>query len=84
MGGAHESYEITLIHTPEPLRLDSFGNVVDGGGGYLTVTGRRRGRTSCHERFVFTPAYLLIAKLNASTEIVLRKVGDRIDVVALR
>jgi hypothetical protein len=84
LGGAHERYEISIVHSRGPVRLDAFGNVVSGGGGYLTVTGRRCGGTSYHERFVFTPADLYIAKTNAPAEIVLRKVGDRIDVVALR
>jgi hypothetical protein len=84
LGGGHESYTITMVHSPAPLRLDAAGNVVGGGGGYLTVTGRQCGGTSYHERFVFTPADLAIAKSNAPTEVVLHKVGDRVDVVALR
>jgi hypothetical protein len=84
LGGAHEAYEISMVHSPAPARLDAYGNLASGGGGYLTVTGRRCGGTGYHERFVFTPADLYIAKTNAPTEVVLRKVGDRIDVVALR
>jgi hypothetical protein len=82
--GINETYEITLQHSREVVRVDAFGNTLNHGGGYLTVTGRHNGGTNYHERYVFTPRDLHIVKTNAPTEVVLRKVGDRIDVVELR
>jgi hypothetical protein len=50
----------------------------------LTVGGRNGGGTSYHQRFVYVPTRLYIRKTNAATDIVLRKHGDRIEVVELR
>ncbi len=50
----------------------------------MTVTGLHHGGTSYHERFVFTQHDLRIVKTNAATEVILRKTGDRIDVVELQ
>ena len=82
--GLTDDYVIEIVHADAPTEVDAFGNVTSGGGGYMTVTGARHGGTSYHERFVFTPKDLRIAKHAAPTEIVLRKVGTRIDVVELR
>ncbi len=82
--GLTDDYEVNIVHANSPTRLDSLGNVTGGGGGYLTVTGSRHGGTSYHERFVFTPVDLRIRKHAAPTELILRKVGDRIDVVGIR
>ena len=84
LGGPGETYEVTMSHSREVVRVDAFGNTVNRGGGYLVVTGRHRGGTNYHERFVFTPRDLHIVKTNAATEVALRKTGDRIDVVELR
>lgn len=84
LGKLGETYEVTLQHSREVVRTDAFGNTLNRGGGYLVVTGRHQGGTNYHERFVFTPRDLHITKENAPTAIVLRKAGDRIDVVELR
>lgn len=84
LGGIHQSYEITFYHSREVVRMDKLGNILNIGGSELVVTGREHVGTSYHERFVFTPRNLHISKSDAATEVILRKVGDRIDVVALR
>jgi hypothetical protein len=84
LGKLGETYEVTLQHSREVVRTDAFGNTLNHGGGYLVVTGRYRGGTNYHERFVFTPRDLHITKTNTTTGIVLRKAGDRIEVVELR
>jgi len=73
-----------IWHSREVVRVDAFGNTLNQGGGYLTVSGLHRGGTNYHERFVFTPRDLTIVKTNEATELVLHKTGDRIDVVELR
>lgn len=84
LGGLGETYQVTMRHSREVVRVDAFGNTLNQGGGYLTVTGLHRGGTTYHERFVFTPHDLKIVKTNEATEVVLHKTGDRIDVVELR
>ena len=84
LGGANETYEVSISHSKEVVRVDAFGNVLNRGGGYLVVTGRHRGGTNYHERFVFAPHDLHIVKTNAATDVVLHKTGDRIDIVELR
>ena len=84
LGKLGEAYEVKLQHSREVVRTDAFGNTLNRGGGYLVVTGRYGGGTNYHERFVFTPRDLHITKTNAPTDIVLRKAGDRVDVVELR
>jgi hypothetical protein len=54
-------------------------------GSYLVVSGKTSGGTSYHNRFVFVPERLYIKKdSGGSTDLVLRKDGDRIDMVELR
>jgi hypothetical protein len=54
-------------------------------GSYLVVSGKTSGGTSYHNRFVFVPARLYLEKNHGgSTEVVLRKDGDRVSVVDLR
>jgi hypothetical protein len=84
LGGLGETYQITMRHSREVVRVDAFGNTLNQGGGSLTVTGLHHGGTNYHERFDFTPHDLQIVKTNAATEVILRKTGDRIDVVELR
>jgi len=84
LGGEDQAYAIEMTPSVVPTRVDSFGNTSSGGRGYLTVTGKHRGGTSYHERFVFTPGRLRIEKERGATEVVLRKVADRIEVVALK
>jgi len=84
LGDLGETYEVTMHHSREVVRIDAFGNTLNQGGGYLVVTGLHHGGTSYHERFVFTPRDLHIVKTNAVTEVILRKTDNRIDVVELR
>ena len=84
LGDLDETYEITMHRSHEVVRLDELGNTLNRGGGYLVVTGHYRGGTNYHERFVFTPGDLHIVKTRAAAEVILRKAGDRIDVVELR
>jgi hypothetical protein len=51
---------------------------------YLVVSGQSSGGTSYHNRFVFVPKRLYLQKDGGATELVLKKEGDRISVVAVR
>jgi hypothetical protein len=52
---------------------------------YLVVSGQTSGGTSYHNRFIYVPRRLYIKKdQGGATELVLRKDGDRISVVAVR
>jgi hypothetical protein len=52
---------------------------------YLVVSGKTPGGTSYHNRYVFVPQRLYLRKEHGgSTELVLRKEADRINVVELR
>jgi hypothetical protein len=54
-------------------------------GSYLVVSGKTSGGTSYHNRFVFVPERLYVEKdQGGSTELVLRKQGDRVSVVEVR
>jgi hypothetical protein len=54
-------------------------------GSYLVVSGKTSGGTSYHNRFVFVPERLYLEKNHGgSTEVVLRKDGDRVSAVDLR
>jgi hypothetical protein len=62
----------------------------EGSGGsakwssYLVVSGKTSGGTSYHNRFVYVPKRLYVEKSGGPTELVLRRDGDRISVVAVR
>ncbi|MBL8524072.1 MAG: hypothetical protein JNN20_10310 [Betaproteobacteria bacterium] len=84
LGNFHEDYAIDIKQSKREVKVDMFGNISGPGGGYLVVTGRHRGGTNYYERFVFVPQDISIRKAGAPTEIVLRKAGDRIDLVELR
>lgn len=51
---------------------------------YLSVSGSRNGSTTCHLRTVVVLERLSIDKQGGTTEVVLRKNGQAIEVVALR
>jgi len=52
---------------------------------YLVVSGETPGGTSYHNRFVFVPTRLYIRKEGGgTTEVVLRKDGERVSVVDVR
>jgi hypothetical protein len=73
--GSHQEYDVNIYHTG-PQKPGTPGNVVE-------VRCETGGYTSWHQRYVFVPRDLHVAKSNQDTAITLRKVGDRIDVVAL-
>ena len=61
------------------------GQASNNWGSYLVVSGKTSGGTSYHNRFVFVPQRLYLKKdLGGSTELILRKDGDRLSVVDLR
>jgi hypothetical protein len=80
----------TLDKLEEPYYVEITPSVAVGQtsnvwGSYLVVSGKTRGGTSYHNRFVFVPQRLYVEKDRGGlTELVLRKYGDRISVVELR
>ena len=80
----------TLDKLEEPYYIEITPSVAVGQtsnvwGSYLVVSGKTRGGTSYHNRFVFVPQRLYVEKdRGGMTELVLRKDGDRISVVELR
>jgi hypothetical protein len=65
-----------------PSRSGGESNIASS---YLVVSGKTPGGTSSHNHFVFVPARLYVRKDRGGvTEIVLRRDGDRIDVVDVR
>ena len=80
LDGGHDPYYIEL--TPS----FTAGQTSNVPGSYLVVSGRSRGGTSYHNRFVLVPQRLYIEKSQGgATDVVLRKdAGDRVDVVELR
>ena len=84
LGGPRQAYDVDFAASKREVHVDRFGNIDAPGGGYVTVTGEKRGGTNYHERFVFTPKPLHVAKAEGATEVVLRKVDGRVEVVELR
>jgi len=80
----------SLDELKEPYYVEITPSIIEGQasniwGSYLVVSGRTSGGTSYHNRFVFVPQRLYLKKdLGGSTELVLRKDGERISVVELR
>ena len=80
----------TLDKLDDPHYVEITPSITDGQasniwGSYLVVSGKTSGGTSYHNRFVFVPQRLYLKKdLGGSTELVLRKDGDRISIVELR
>ncbi|MND01451.1 hypothetical protein D3C83_204480 [compost metagenome] len=67
-----------MVWCPQPPCRENIGGLT------VSVERGRHGSTTYHVRFVAVPAPLLIKKVDQKTEIVLRKIGDTIAVVALR
>ena len=84
LGDAHEPYVVEIEHSKREVTVNGWGNTNGPGGSYITVSGAHQGGTNYHERFVFVPRNLRVAKRGTPTEVVLRKAGPRIDVVELR
>jgi hypothetical protein len=80
----------TLDGGNDPYYIEITPSVIEGQaanirGSYVVVSGKSRGGTSSHNPAVFVPARLYIEKSQGgTTEIVLQKHADRIDVVCLR
>jgi hypothetical protein len=80
----------SLDKTNEPYYIEitpsiKVGPASDIWGSYLVISGKTSGGTSHHNRFVFVPQRLhLDEDKGGSTELVLRKNGDRMSVVELR
>ena len=84
LGRAHEPYAVEIVHSKREVSVNALGNIDGPGGSYLVVTGKQRGGTNYHERFVFVPQDLRIEKPGTPTDVVLRKAGPRVDLVELR
>ena len=80
----------TLDKLEEPYYIEitpsiTVGQTSNVWGSYLVVSGKARGGTSYHNRFVFVPERLYVEKDRGGlTQLVLRKDGDRISLVELR
>jgi hypothetical protein len=77
----------TLDASTQPYYVEITPSGDAGGrwGSYLVVSGKTSGGTSYHNRFVYVPTRLHIEKkTGGTTEVVLRRDGDRISVIALR
>jgi hypothetical protein len=79
LDGPNQSYYVEI--TPSLTNPESRSDVWSS---YLVVSGKTSGGTSYHNRYVFVPARLYIAKDKGPTEVLLKKDGDRISVIALR
>jgi hypothetical protein len=75
MHGINQEYDVDIYHTG-PQKPGTKGNCVE-------VRCETGGYTGWHQRYVYVPRDLHVAKSNQDTAIILRKVGDRIDVVAV-
>lgn len=78
--GIDKPYFVEINPTIPPIKPDTilYGSGIRIGGQNTEMTF-----TSYHHRFVFVPQRLFVEKKNSSTRIVLRKKGNRIDVVEL-
>lgn len=79
LDGAHDPYYIEI--TPS-FSADQPSNIPNS---YIVVSGKARGGTSYHNRFVLVPQRLYIEKsAGGPTEILLRRDADNVSVVELR
>ena len=79
LDGGHDPYYIEI--TPS-FSADQPSNIPNS---YIVVSGKTRGGTSYHNRFVLVPQRLYIEKsAGGRTEILLRRDGDKVSVVELR
>jgi hypothetical protein len=79
LDGGHDPYYIEI--TPS-FSADQPSNIPNS---YIVVSGKTRGGTSYHNRFVLVPQRLYIEKsVGGRTEIRLRRDGDDVSVVELR
>jgi hypothetical protein len=80
LDGGHDPYYIEI--TPSFVA----GRGTDVRGSYLVVSGKTRGGTSYHNRFILVPQRLYIEKnQGGSTELVLRRErDDNVSVIELR
>ena len=79
LDGGHDPYYIEI--TPS-FSADQPSNIPNS---YIVVSGKTRGGTSYHNRFVLVPQRLYIEKSTGGpTEILLRREGEKVSVVELR
>ena len=79
LDGGHDPYYIEM--TPSFVT----GRASTVPSSYLVVSGKTRGGTSYHNRFILVPQRLYIEKAaGGPTEILLKREGDRVSVVELR
>jgi hypothetical protein len=80
----------TLDGGNDPYYIEITPSFVEGQptrmpGSYLVVSGKTRGGTSYHNRFVLVPRRLYLEKsAGGPAELVLRREGENVDVVELR
>jgi hypothetical protein len=79
LDGGHDPYYIEI--TPSFIA----GQTTNIPGSYLVVSGKTRGGTSYHNRFVLVPRRLYIEKTaGGPAELVLRRDAESVNVVELR
>lgn len=72
-----------LVGSRGPYRVTIGAQTPEDQHPYLSVSGSRGGGTTCHLRAVTVPMPLSIEKPGGTTEVVLRKNGEAIEVAAL-
>ena len=83
LNGPSQSYYVEV--TPSIVEpKEGAAPISERWSSYLVVSEKTSGGTSYHNRFVFVPKRLYLEKSSGPTEVVLRKNGDRIDIVELR
>jgi hypothetical protein len=79
LDGGHDPYYVEITPSFSP------GQASDIRGSYLVVSGKSRGGTSYHNRFVLVPLRLYINKSHGGpTEVVLQRDAKGLSVVELR
>jgi hypothetical protein len=79
LDGGHDPYYIEITASFGP------GQTAHIPGSYLVVSGKTRGGTSYHNRFVLVPQRLYVEKSTGGpAELVLRREGENVSVVELR
>ena len=89
-GGSELVLRYTTLDAPNvgyyvEITASEPGQESNAANSYLVVSGKTPGGTSYHNRFVFVPMRLYVRKeRGGTTEVVLRKDGQRVSVVDVR
>ncbi len=75
LGGINQSYGVSLRASTDTDPTYRSGS--------LSVGGTRGGSTTYHQKFLYVTKDFSVNKSNAATFLTLRKVGNRIDLVAV-